>query len=216
MNVRDTRKLKEFFDKYRFEHFEKNQTLIYAGDDPPGVFFLLSGQVRQYDITERGEEVVVNVFTPPAFFPIAWAISRTPNQYFYETATSTDVKLASAKDVAAFLKTNPGITYNLLIDTYDEINTLERRMAHLMGGSARSRVLFELIVEGQRFGVAAADGSLTLLLHETELARRSGLSRETINRELAKLKRKKIINVTHKEIIIKNIKQLKKELGVRL
>jgi CRP-like cAMP-binding protein len=213
MDAQVTRKIEKFFEKYRLRHVDKNQIIIYAGDEPPGIFHLISGQVRQYDITEKGEEVVVNVFKSPAFFPMAWAINKTPNQYFYETSEPTEFRMASARDMIAFLKTNHDVTYDLLSRLYSGTNGIQRRMAHLMGGTGRSRVLFEIILECKRFGKQQKNGSFILTMHEDELARRSGLSRETINREVSKLKTMKIIDITHKEIIIKNLKRLEKELG---
>lgn len=213
MDTQVSKKIEKFFAKYRLRHFDKRQILIYAGDDPPGIFHLISGQVRQYDITEKGEEVVVNVFKPPAFFPMAWAINKTPNQYFFETSEPTEIRMAPASDVVTFLKANHDVTYDLLSRLYSGTNGMQRRMAHLMGGSGHSRVLFELLVECKRFGKLQKNGLYILSMHEDELARRSGLSRETINRELVKLKTLKIINITHKEIIIKNLKRLEAELG---
>lgn len=213
MNTRVARKIEEFFAKYPLRHFDKSQILIYAGDEPPGIFHLVTGQVRQYDITDRGEEVVVDVFKPPAFFPMTWAINKTPSQYFFETAMPTEIRMAPAGDVVAFLKANHDVAYDLLSRLYSGTNGMQRRMAYLMGGSGRSRVLFELIVECKRFGKQQKDGSYILTMHEDELARRSGLSRETINRELAKLKTMKLLDITHKEFIIKDLKRLEKELG---
>ena len=213
MNTRVARKIEEFFAKYPLRYFDKSQILIYAGDEPPGIFHLVTGQVRQYDITDRGEEVVVDVFKSPAFFPMTWAINKTPNQYFFETAMPTEIRMAPAGDVVTFLKANHDVTYDLLSRLYSGTDGMQRRMAYLMGGSGRSRVLFELIVECKRFGKKQEDGSYILTMHEDELARRSGLSRETINRQLAKLKIMKLLDITHKEFIIKDLKQLEKELG---
>lgn len=216
MNTRVARKIEEFFEKYPQRHFDKNQILIYTGDEPIGIFNLISGQVRQYDITENGEEIVVNVFKPPAFFPMTWAINKTPNQYFFETSMPVDVRIAPAKDVVKFLKDNLDATYDLLSRLYSSTDGMQRRMAHLMGGSARSRVLFELIIECARFGKQQKDGSYILVMHEDELARRSGLSRGTVNRELGKLKARKMLKIDHKQLIVKDLGRLEKELGTGL
>jgi len=216
MDTQLSKKIEKFFAKYRLRHFDKSQILIYAGDNPPGVFHLISGQVRQYDITEKGEEVVVNVFKPPAFFPMAWAINKTPNQYFFETSEPTEIRMAPASDVVAFLKANHDVTYDLLSRLYSGTNGMQRRMAHLMGGSGHSRVLFELLVECKRFGKKQKDGSYILVMHEDELARRSGLSLGTVNRELGKLKARKVLKIDHKQFIVKDLGSLEKELGYGL
>ena len=51
---------------------------------------------------------------------------------------------------------------------------MQRRMAHLMGGTARSRLLFELINEAKRFGGRDKTGSYVLKMSESELGARSG------------------------------------------
>ncbi len=213
MNTLVSKKIEKFFTKYPLKHFDKSQILIYAGDDPLGIFHLISGQVRQYDITEKGEEVVVNLYKPPAFFPMDWAINKTPNQYFFETSEPTVLRIAPASEVIEFLNANHDVTYDLLSRLYSGTTGMQRRMAHLMGGSGHSRVLFELLVECKRFGKLQTDGSYLLMMHEDELARNAGLSRETLNREIVKLKSLKLIDITHKEIIIKDLKRLEEELG---
>ena len=85
-----------------------------------------------------------------------------------------------------------------------------------MGGSGHSRVLFELLVECKRFGKKQKDGSYILVMHEDELARRSGLSLGTVNRELGKLKARKVLKIDHKQFIVKDLGSLEKELGYGL
>lgn len=216
MDTGASKKIEEFFAKYRLRYFDRGQILMRAGDEPPGIFYLIGGQVRQYDITEKGEEVVVDVLKPPAFFPMTWAINKTPNQYFFETFERTELRTAPVSDVIAFLKANQDVVYHLLSSLYSDMDGTQRRMAHMMGGSGHSRVLFELVLECKRFGKAQIDGSCVLSMHEDELARRAGLSRETISHELIKLENMKIIDVTHREIIIKNMKQLEETLGSQL
>jgi CRP-like cAMP-binding protein len=213
MDAQIARKIEQFFSVYPLKRFDKNQILVYAGDEPPGVFHLERGQVRQYDITGSGEEVVVNVFQPPAFFPMSWAINHTPNRYFFETATPIHVRIAPADAAVQFLRDNADVTFDLLRRLYSGADGMQRRMAHLMGGSAASRVIFELVIECKRFGDKMSDGTYALRVHEDELARRAGLSRETVNRELGKLKTSGLLRVSHKDLIVTDLNRLEAELG---
>jgi CRP-like cAMP-binding protein len=208
--------VKEFFSKYPQRHFKKGQILVYAGDDPDHIFYLVSGAVRQYDISDRGDEIVVNVFKPVAFFPMSWAINRTPNPYFFETTSDVELHVAPADDTVEFIKSNPEVMFNLLSRLYSGVDGLQRRMAHLMGGSARSRLLFELITECRRFGKLQDDGSTMISTSEIELAQRAGLSRETVNRELSKLKQNGAVYYTNKYISIPKVDTLTEALGDRL
>jgi len=206
-------KVEAFFAQYPTKHFEKGHIVIHAHEEPAGVFYLVRGQVRQYDITVRGSEVVVNVFKPPAFFPMMWAVSRTPNRYFFEAITSVTVRLAPADAVVAFVQANNDVLFDLLSRVYSGVEGMQRRMAHLMGGTARTRVLFELLTECKRFGRLQPDGSWAIALHEEELARRAGLTRETVNRMLVDLKKQQLITIARKQIVVRNSTELEKELG---
>lgn len=213
MDVTVKQKIENFFAGYPLKEFDKKQILVHAGDEPLGIMFLVSGQVRQYDITVQGEEIVVNVFQPPAFLPMLWAITGAKNRYFYETATPVVMRVAPPADVIAFLKANPDVMFDLLARVYSGLEGMQRRMVHLMGGTARTRVVYELLVGCMRFGAERPDGSLMVGIHEEELARRAGLSRETVNRELGKLKREKLLRVSHKSLLICDINQLEQVLG---
>lgn len=206
-------KVNDFFSQYPERKFSKGQILIYAGDDPTGIYYIQIGQIRQYDINEKGDEVVVNVFEHPSFLPMPWLLNGTRNQYFFEAFTPVTVRIAPGDDVLNFIKKNHDVTLDLLQRLYRGVDGIQRRMTHLMGGSARSRVLFELVLECKRFGKKQKNGTYILEMHEDELASRSGLARETISRHLSKLNHGTFITVTHKEIIVKNLQRLEEELG---
>lgn len=216
MDTAVKQKVDNFFAKYPLKCFDKRQIIIYGNEEPAGVYYLLKGKVRQYDISDRGEEVVVNVFKPPSFFPMIWAINKEPNEYFYETLESIEIRLAPAIDVVDFLRHDAEVTFDLLARLYSGVNGMQRRMAHLMGGSGQSRVLFELALECKRFGVKQKDGSYLLDLHEEQLANRSGLSRETVNRELVKLKNRQLIKIFHKHLVIFDLQKIEDILGTHL
>jgi CRP-like cAMP-binding protein len=207
-------KVELFFAPYKQRSYSKGQVLVHAGDNPPGVMYLTKGQIRQYDISENGNEVVVNVFKPYAFFPMSWAINKTPNQYFFDADTDVTFRLAPADDVVKFLQENPDVTFDLLSRVYSGTDGLLRRTAHLMGGSATHRVIYELLIEARRFGKEQPDGSHELTITERELANRAGLSRETVSRELRALSDQ--VTIHRQSILVKDISTLEEKLGDNL
>jgi len=209
-------KIEVFFKAYSLKHLGKGYLLIYAGYEPPGVFYIQSGRVRQYDVADNGEEVVVNVFKPPAFFPMSWAINKTPNQYFFEADTAVTVRQAPANEVVEFIKANPEVMLDLLARVYSGTDGLLRRTAHLMGSNARTRLLFELITQCRRFGERQDNGSYLVGINESELAKRAGLSRETVSREISELKKMHLINVGRQAITLHDLGKLEAKLGSSL
>lgn len=209
-------KITAFFARYPEEQYGKHELLVYANESPRGIFHLVSGQVRQYDISVQGTDIVVNVFKPPAFFPMSWALTHIPNRYFFETIQTTRVRVAPPDDVVTFLHENSDVLVNLMTRLYSGVEGMQRRMAHLMGGSARTRILFELGIAAKRFGTQGPDGSYAIPLHESQLANRSGLARETANRELMALKEQGLITIGRKQLIVPSLDALEQELGEQL
>jgi len=209
------KKIEAFFEGYRLKSFDKGHILINAGDEPAGIFHLVTGQVRQYDITDQGDKMVVNVFRPPAFFPMSWAVNKTPNQYFFETATAVTLRMAPPEDAVRFLMKNTDVTFDLLRRVYLGTDVLQRRMTHLMGGSAKTRILYELLLESRQFGQLQPNGAYIIAMRVSELATRTGLSRETVSRELGKIKGLGI-KVGRGDIEIKDLKNLEEALGDNL
>lgn len=207
------KKLDDFFTKYPKRSYPKGQILVFAGESPQEIFYITKGRVRKYDVSYRGDEVIVNIFKPPAFFPMSWAINNAENAYFYKAEIDSEVHLVPGKDALNFIKENPDVMLDLLSRLYRGMEGLLGRVVHLMSGTARSRLLYELIIESRRFGEKQKDGGYLLKCNESDLAARSGLSRETISREIKTFKELRLINLTAKGIHISNLLELEKKLG---
>lgn len=212
MDTKISKKVQQFFLQYKLQTFDKGRIFIYAGDQPPGVFYLESGQVREYGIAASGEELVVNVFKPKAFFPMSWALNKTPNIYFYEAASAATLRMAPAEAAVEFIKSNSDVMLDLLSRVFRGTDGLQQRMYYLMGGNAYHRTALELVIACKRFGKRQSDGSYVVNIKENELAKRGGLTRETFNREIHKLKSSGIIEVHSGGIIIKDFIALEQKL----
>lgn len=211
-------KVDHFFSSYRTVVFEKGEAIIQAEQEPGGVFYLLEGQVIQYDILPNGTEAIVNIFEVPAFFHMSWAINKTPNHFFFEAQTRVVAKQAPAAEVVAFLKADPDAAFDLLARAFRGTEGVLRRMTLLMGGDARSRLQFELLNAAYRFGTIEPGGKIRLDMTETDLAKRSGLARETVSRTLKGLKTDNIVSVDQGggSIVLLDLKRLEDQAGMGL
>jgi CRP-like cAMP-binding protein len=205
-------KIEKFFNVYRLRSYSKGQVLILGGEDTGLIYHLVKGRVKVYDVGYRGDEIVLNVFQPPAFFPMAVAINGTPNPYVYEAETEVEIRQAPAADVVVFIKANPEVMYDLLSRLYQGVDGLLGRMALLMDSSAKKRLLYELIIEARRFGQWRDDGGCAIAINEKSLGSRAGLTRETVSREIRKLKQEKLIEIRDKSISIKDVQALEQKL----
>jgi len=209
------KKIHDNLSKYPKRSYPKGQILVFTDESPEYIFYIVKGRVRKYDVSYRGEEVIVNIFQPPSFFPMSWAINRSANRYFYKTETEAELHVVPVDEALTFIKDNPDVMLDLLSRIYRGMDGLLGRVVHLMSGSAKSRLLYELIIECRRFGEKHKNAFL-LTVNEVDLAARSGLSRETVSREMNKLKAENLVNVSSKGIAIKDLAALEKKIGIEI
>ncbi len=212
MNQDVAKKLESFFSQYRLRKYSAGQVLILNGDKSEYIYYILRGKVKQYDVTYRGDEIILHVFQPPAFFPMSQAINKSVNNFIYEAETDIEIRQAPSDDVVQFINANPDVMYDLLARLYKGMDAILGRMVQLMSGSAKTRLIYELLEDARRFGKTQKDGSLLLKINEKELGARAGLSRETVSRELHKIMSDNIL-LQNKSIVIKDLDILKKQLG---
>lgn len=181
-----------FFKQFKHQIYKKGEVLIRVDDEPGGVFYLTGGTVKEYAISRKGEELVVNVFKPISFFPMSWAINQTPNHYYYEALEDVEIWKAPREQTVEFIKQNPDVLFNLMSRVYKGIDGILMRMVYLMSGEAYTRVVAELLIAAKRFGKSNAK-STELHLSEKDIAGQAGMARETVSREIKILKDKGLV-----------------------
>jgi CRP-like cAMP-binding protein len=100
-----------------------------------------------------------------------------------------------------------------LTRVYIGLNGLLGRMVQLMSGSARSRLIHEVLVECKRFGNEQQDGGYIVAVTEGDIAARAGLTRETVSREIKKLSKLGLMEMTHRGIAVRDIVLLESEIN---
>jgi CRP-like cAMP-binding protein len=198
-------KLKSFFTQFKIQTYKKGEILIRADEDPSGIFYLKEGIVKEYVISKKGDEVVVNMFKPVSFFPMSWAINNTSNEYYFEAMTDVSLHKAPREKTVEFLMGNSDVLFDLLSRVYRGVDGILTRMAYLMSSSAYARLVTELVILGKRFGTS-------LSFSEKDLGAQSGMTRETVSREMAHLKSKGLINFSNHTLVIKDLGMLEAEL----
>ena len=207
------KKVEEFFDQYVKRSYPKGQIIIIAGETPRYIFYLKRGRVRKYAISYSGDEIIVNQYKPLAFFEVAWAVNKKPSEYFFKTEKACEVRVAPLDDVLKFLKNNPDVMLDLLSRVYRGIDGILGRLVYLMSGNAKDRLMYEILIEAKRFGKKQSNGQIKLDVTEADMAARSGLSRETVCRELQNIKKEGFVLTAAKSIVIKDITSIENKLA---
>ena len=145
--------------------------------------------------------------------PVAQAINqKTVNRFYYAAETDIKVRKAPSEDVVAMLHKQPDVMMALLHRVNRGLDEFLGRAVSLMASNALSRVAYEIYIEAKRFGALDNNGSILIEMNERQIAAKTGLTRETVNREIRKLKEANAVAVERGKLIIKDVSLLEKKL----
>lgn len=206
-------KLEKFFSKYRQIRYRKGEIILRAEDPPPGIFLLKEGIVRQYAISPKGDDLTLNIYRPVSFFPVAFFINGSRNNYYFEAMAPAFLWRAPGEEFIEFIKKEPAVMFDLLKRIYTGLEGLFLRMENLMAGDVKKRLILELLIYARRFGTKTNAGTaIDLKLTQKDLAAQVGVARETVGRIMKDLKNKKLISKKDKKMIIADISKLEEQL----
>lgn len=212
IDIEIEQKLGLFFKQFKPLYYAKGQILIRPDDIPSGVFFLKRGYVRDYTISDSGEELTLIIFKPGDIFPLPWAINKEPIIRFLEAITPIEVWRTPREQFLGFLKKEPKVLLGLTSLIMVRFSGLLERMKYLVFGNAYTKVISILLICAKRFGEKREGWvEIQVPLTHKDIAVMVGISRETASRQLEKLREKSLIDYHGKLLIIVNAKKLKEE-----
>ena len=208
-------RISTFFETYPLKNYKKGHIFILPGELTEHAYFLVEGKVKVYDVSYRGDEIIITNRLPPSLFPMSFVINNEPTRYIYEASTDVSIRQAPTSDVRKFLDAHPKIVLDLLSNIYATLDSVLERMVHYIASNAKSRLMYAIITECKEGGVKLNDISYRIDVNEKEIGSRAGLSRETVSREARALKRLKLLEVHHNYMIVPDLTQLKDHLDSR-
>ncbi len=204
-----------FFRNFQSISYPKKTTIIQPGDNPQSVYYLKSGFIRMYAISQEGQELTIHIHENGAVFPMSWVLNDEVNEFTYETMTTSKLYLSPKPDVLLFFKNEPEILLDLSKRLLAGIGGMAFRMETIIFGSARVRIISILLYLAKHFGKKTSDGvMLTYIFTHQDISHLTGLSREKVSLEMEKLTREKMICIKNHHLILNNIVKLKYEVQI--
>lgn len=194
---------------------QKGEILIGNDPEPNGVYFVTSGYLKAYSISNDGDEYIHVVFGPGDIFPLVWAYLETHHQFvYYETISDSVVWRLSRDWFRHFIRTRIDISYAMSLLLAQEFKVFVERIDNLEYKKASERVAYRVLLLASRFGVKNGDGIVidAPITHEI-LANTVNLARESVSREFERLEQEQVIERDGHRILIKNVAALARKLS---
>lgn len=205
-------KLNLFFSQHKCLNFKKRDVILHADENPEYVYFIKTGYVRAYRISEQGEELTLVILESQEVFPITYGLNNMPNTYYLEAITTLEVWQAPKEQFLTFLKINPDIFYELTNHVLVRFGYLLTRMEYLIISRAYTKVAATILMCAKRFGEQkGTDIVVKIPFTHKDIATLAGITRETTCLEMKKLEEKGLVSRHGRLLVIKNLEKLEEE-----
>lgn len=189
--------------------YKKGELIIRPGETPSGVFFIVEGIVKAFDITRYGEENLLIIRKANEIFPLIWALTGEGRYVIYEALSEVKVLRLDRQQFVDYLQKEPDALAPFLDIVLEMYKIHSERIINLEYRSVRERLVSFLLIMAARFGQKKNGGvTLSVPLRQQDIASSINASRETTGRELSALERKGLISTKQSIITIKNEKYL--------
>jgi CRP-like cAMP-binding protein len=176
--------------------FKKGQLIIFQGEVPRCGYVLNKGIIKEYDISKQGNEQTTWLVNKYEVFPFPWimGVSKTAS-YYYETASDCELYILEKEDYLKLLKNNESFLYNELLNQAKKESSQTRRIGAILNTKAKFKLAntFHYLIDS--YGSLSSNKFIIInipLTHQ-DIANLTGLTRETVSKELGILRKEKVI-----------------------
>lgn len=202
-------RLEQFFQSSKLHSYRKRTLISHPFDAAASVFFVKSGYVRVYRISEEGVELTLTILKPKDFFPLSFSISSMPSHYHLEAITPLELWKAPQEQFLQFVKSNPELLYELTTRILVKFDGVLSRMENLLFCSAYVKVAATLLMCAKGFGeVYEGKTVVKVPLTHRDIATLVGITRETTSLEMKKLEKQGLLTKSGRFIVIPDVKRL--------
>lgn len=175
-------------EQARLDHFDREATVFYQGDDCDRVWIVRAGRVKIVYHETDGREVILEVIAPGELFGGAVLfMPRHPATAKAMEETTETISFSSAV-YAHFLTSQPGVTLKLIRMLGGRLHSM-MGLQILAGERVERRLAHILIKLGDRTGRADPEGTLiTVPLSRQDLADMAGTTLETAIRTMSRFR----------------------------
>lgn len=209
-------KLKELFSSGRRLDYKKGEIIQHANEIPQGIYFLYTGFVREFTLSNNGEQHLTLIYEPGQIFSVNWMyLGITPNVYRM-AHTNVVLYILSESTFKDAVSKNSEIHMELTYFMMNQVHLLSSRVENLTFNNAYDKVAYHLIHLAGRFGEPCDEGwYIRLPFRHQQIAEALSMSRETASRMIARMEKKELIKQDGKgHFILRNASALSSTIGV--
>ncbi|GLR17195.1 response regulator [Portibacter lacus] len=188
--------LKELSKDRDVRKYNKKDLIYEEGQIPKYLFFINSGQVKTFQTSESGKDLITHLFSKGDFFGY---INLLNNEKYSENALAlqnSEITLIPAEDFRLLLFKSRDFSAKFISLLANHAGHSESQLIEIAYSSVRKKLANVLL------SIAAKSHQMNFRISRDDLASFTGSAKETITRTLTDFKHEGIIEVHGSEIVI--------------
>lgn len=190
--------------------YRKGRIIFMEGEPGEAVFFLKSGRIKISKQDDEGREHILHYVNPGEVFAEVVLFDGGAYPATAEVLEDAEVGVIGCSAMDNLVIGNPGIALALLKVMAGRLRFAQQKIMELALKDTTRRLAGALLKLAEEHGMPGEGGvKICLSLTNQELANLVGTSRETVNRIMSELRRRKAITIEKQTGIMVNEEKLK-------
>lgn len=195
--------LDKFLEHCHRRHYPAKSVIIYAGDKPDVLYFIIDGSVSVLIEDEDGHEIVLAYLNKGDFFGEMGLFSEDPNRSAWvRTRTACEVAEISYSKFRQLYSDHPDILFAMAGQMAARLRNTSRKVSDLAFMDVTGRVARTLLDLCKQPDAMTHPDGMQIRITRQEIGRIVGCSREMVGRVLKAMEEQELISVKGKTIVV--------------
>lgn len=189
----------------RSTHKPAGEYLFHQGEPSETMYILLAGRIKLTQLTNNGQQVIVNYFGPGAALGIVVGLSKTPYPLSAEVVEDCEAVSWPREDLHQLLRRYPTLALNGLDMLAERFRMLQLRFQEIATQRVEQRIARILMRLVKQFGERTTEGiRIDMALARQDLAQMTGTNVYQVSRIVSKWEQDGLIKTGRKRFVLLN------------
>ncbi|VAW97008.1 Cyclic AMP receptor protein [hydrothermal vent metagenome] len=195
--------LDKFLEHCHRRHYPQKSVIIYAGDEPDVLYYIIDGSVSVLIEDEDGHEIVLAYLNKGDFFGEMGLFDSKPNRSAWvRSRTACEVAEISYTKFRQLYQEHSDILFAITSQMATRLRTTSRKVSDLAFMDVTGRVARTLLDLCKQPDAMTHPDGMQIRITRQEIGRIVGCSREMVGRVLKSMEEQGLISVKGKTIVV--------------
>jgi CRP/FNR family transcriptional regulator, polysaccharide utilization system transcription regulator len=196
-----------FKNRYQVKTIPRHNMLFMEGDKSFYIYYIIKGMVKIFKTNELGKEYITNIYTHGNFFGYSAFLNNEMHNDSAMVLEDSEIVKFSRNDFFELILDNREACLKIMQDLSLLLNKSEEKLVRLAYNSARKKVAEAVLFIAKKYA-SNSTGNFSFPVSRNDLSAISGISPESVSRNLTDFRKEGLIEAENGHIVILNMSKL--------